>query len=170
MSQDWGLQHLYHTIVNCRDIEESVQFYRRLGFEVISDRRNAVWPKGSGVSFGLGDTQGRGVLMILPSDPSGPMIDLIEWLEPKADFPMPAPTRVPRVIAFRTRNVPAAQRALAAQGVVFTTPGPTSIPAAGIIACACCYDPNGNIIELIELEPGLRHSRIAEAFTPADAS
>jgi catechol 2,3-dioxygenase-like lactoylglutathione lyase family enzyme len=167
LSGDWALQHLYHTIINCRDIEESVQFYRRLGFSVISDRRDAVWPKGSGVSFGLGDTRGRGVLMILPSDPSGPMIDLIEWLEPRADFPEPSPQRVPRVIAFRTRNVPAAQRALAAQGVQFTTPEPTSIPAAGIVACACCYEPNGNVIELIELEPGLRHSRIKEVFTPA---
>ena len=52
MSQAWGLQHLYHTIVNCKDIEESVQFCKRLGFEVISDRRDAVWPKESGVAFG----------------------------------------------------------------------------------------------------------------------
>jgi hypothetical protein len=50
--------------------------------------------------------------------------------------------------------------------VQFTTPAPTSIPSAGIVACACCYDPNGNLIELIELEPGLRHSRIEEVFTP----
>lgn len=170
MGDDFSLQHLYHTIINCRDIAESVRFYERLGFAVISDRRDAVWPKGSGVSFGLGDTAGRGVLMILPSDPNGPMIDLIEWLEPKADFPEPSPTRVPRVIAFRTRNVPAAHRALAAEGVRFTTPEPTSIPSAGIVACACCYDPNGNIIELIELEPGLRHSRIKEVFTPPSAT
>lgn len=166
MSEDWRLQHLYHTIINCKDIEGSVRFYERLGFTVISDRRDAVWPRGSGVSFGLGDTAGRGVLMVLPNDPSGPMIDLIEWLEPKADFVDPSPARVPRVIAFRTRNVRAAHAALAAAGVKFTTPEPTSIPSAGILACACCYDPNGNIIELIELEPGLRHSRIKEVFTP----
>jgi catechol 2,3-dioxygenase-like lactoylglutathione lyase family enzyme len=167
MTTDWGLRHLYHTIVNCKNIAESVRFYELLGFEILSDRRDAVWPKGSGVSFGLGDTQGRGVLMILPRDPNGPMIDLIEWREPTAEFPEPSPARVPRVIAFRTHNVTAAHRALARQGVKFTTPEPTSIPSAGIIACACCYDPNGNIIELIELEPGLRHSRIKEVFTPA---
>ena len=166
MSAEWGLQHLYHTIIDCKNIEESVQFYRRLGFVILSDRRDAVWPKGSGVSFGLGDTRGRGVLMTLPSDPNGPMLDLIEWLEPRADFSVPSPNRVPRVIAFRTRNVPAAHAALAAHGVKFTTREPTSIPNAGILACACCYDPNGNIIELIELEPGLRHSRIKEVFTP----
>jgi catechol 2,3-dioxygenase-like lactoylglutathione lyase family enzyme len=161
------LEHLYHTIVNCKEIDESVRFYQRLGFVVLSDRRNAVWPKGSGVSFGLGDTRGRGVLMALPSDPDGPMLDLIEWQEPRAEFPEPSPARVPRVIAFRTRNVPAAHAALSAEGVRFTTEKPTSIPAAGIVACACCYDPNGHIIELIELEPGLRHSRIREVFTPA---
>ncbi len=168
MSSDWGLQHFYHTIVNCREIAESVQFYERLGFAVISDRRDAIWPRGSGVSFGLGDTRGRGVLMILPSDPNGPMLDLIEWQEPRADFPEISPARIPRVIAFRTRNVRAAHTALKAEGVKFTTEEPTSIPSAGIIACACCYDPNGNILELIELEPGLRHSRIKEVFTPGE--
>lgn len=166
MTTDWSLRHLYHTIINCKDIDESVRFYELLGFEILSDRRDAVWPKGSAVSFGLGDAQGRGVLMILPSDPNGPMIDLIEWQEPKAEFPEPSPARVPRVIAFRTQNVSAAHRALAARGVRFTTPEPTSIPSSGIVACACCYDPNGNVIELIELEPGLRHSRLKEVFAP----
>jgi hypothetical protein len=51
--------------------------------------------------------------------------------------------------------------------VKFTTDQPTSIPAAGITGCIVAYDPNGNLIELIELEPGLRHSRIKEVFTPS---
>ncbi len=163
----WRLKHFYHTIINARDINESVRFYQMLGFEIVSDRRNAVWPDGGGVSFGLiPNTKGRGVLMILPSDPDGPMLDLIEWLEPKADFATLAPTRIPRVLAFRTENVPEAHRELLAKGVTFTTEQPTSIPAAGITGCIVALDPNGNLIELIELEPGLRHSKIKEVFTP----
>lgn len=163
----WRLKHFYHTIINARDIDESVRFYETLGFQIVSDRRDAVWPDGGGVSFGLiPNTKGRGVLMILPSDPDGPMLDLIEWLEPKADFPTLAPTRIPRVLAFRTENVREAHRDLLAKGVRFTTEQPTSIPAAGITGCVVAYDPNGNLIELIELEPGLRHSRIKEVFTP----
>jgi catechol 2,3-dioxygenase-like lactoylglutathione lyase family enzyme len=163
----WRLKHFYHTIINARDIDESVRFYETLGFQIVSDRRDAVWPDGGGVSFGLiPNTKGRGVLMILPSDPDGPMLDLIEWLEPKADFPTLAPTKIPRVLAFRTENVREAHRDLLAKGVRFTTEQPTSIPAAGITGCIVAYDPNGNLIELIELEPGLRHSRIKEVFSP----
>lgn len=165
MTQNWRLKHFYHTIINAKEIDETVAFYRLLGLEIVSDRRQVEWPDGSGASFALiANPKGRGVLMNLPSDPDGPMLDIIEWLAPKADFPTPSPTTVPRVLAFRTENVAAAHAALKAQGVRFTTEAPTSIPAAGIMACIVAYDPNGNLIELIELEPGLRHSRIEQAF------
>jgi hypothetical protein len=164
----WKLKHFYHTIINCKDIDESVTFYEMLGFQILSDRRDAVWPEGSGESFALiPNPKGKGVLMILPSDPDGPMIDLIEWIDPQADFPENKPTRIPRVMAFRTENVHEAHRQLSAKGVKFTTDKPTSI-GAGIMGCSCAYDPNGNIIEMIELEPGLRHSKIKEAFTPEE--
>jgi catechol 2,3-dioxygenase-like lactoylglutathione lyase family enzyme len=167
MAAAWQLKHFYHTIINAKDIDESVRFYEMLGFAIASDRRDAVWPDGSGASFALiPNPKGRGVLMILPSDPLGPMLDIIEWQEPKAAFPAPSPTTVPRVLAFRTENVRAAHVALKAKGVRFTTEEPTSIPAAGITGCIVAYDPNGTLIEMIELEPGLRHSKIKEVFTP----
>jgi catechol 2,3-dioxygenase-like lactoylglutathione lyase family enzyme len=165
MSSAWRLKHFYHTIINARQIDETVRFYELLGFTIISDRRDADWPKGSGASFGLiPDTKGRGVLMVLPDDPDGPMMDIIEWIEPKASFVSPSPTVVPRVIAFRTENVHLAHKELKAKGVTFTTEEPTSIPQAGIVACAVARDPNGNLIEMIELKPGLRHSKIGEVF------
>jgi catechol 2,3-dioxygenase-like lactoylglutathione lyase family enzyme len=170
MPADWRLKHFYHTIINARDVHESVAFYEMLGFAIVSDRRDAVWPDGGGASFGLiPNTKGRGVLMILPDDPEGPMLDIIEWLEPKASFPTLSQTTIPRVLAFRTENVRAAHAQLKARGVKFTTDEPTSIPAAGITGCAVAIDPNGNLIEMIELEPGLRHSKIGEVFTPKPA-
>jgi catechol 2,3-dioxygenase-like lactoylglutathione lyase family enzyme len=163
----WRLKHFYHTIINAKDVGETVKFYELLGFRILSDRRDAVWPDGSGASFALiPNPKGRGVLMNLPDDPEGPMLDIIEWLTPKADFPENAPTRIPRVLAFRTENVRQAHKELKAKGVRFTTEEPTSIPAAGITGCIVAYDPNGTLIEMIELEPGLRHSRIKEVFTP----
>lgn len=168
MSQaEWSLASLYHTVVNCRDLDESVAFYKQLGFEILNDRREVTWPAFVAGIFGLERANGRGVLMVLPSDPDGPMIDLIEWLEPKATFPDGGSVRttVPRIIAFRTRNVRAAYAQLSAAGVRFTQPVYTPQEALGIVGSACCYDPNGNIIELIELEPGVRHSRANEALT-----
>jgi catechol 2,3-dioxygenase-like lactoylglutathione lyase family enzyme len=165
----WALTSLYHTVVNCRDLDESVAFYRLLGFEVLNDRRNVVWPDFVASIFGLRRAQGRGVLMVLPNDPDGPMIDLIQWLKPAARFPDPARAadEVPRIIAFRTRNVHAAQRALAAQGVRFTREVYEPDEALGLVGSCCCYDPNGNLIELIELQPGVRHSRANEALGQA---
>jgi catechol 2,3-dioxygenase-like lactoylglutathione lyase family enzyme len=169
MSKDWRLKHFYHTIINAREVGETVAFYEMLGFKIVSDRRDAVWPDGSGASFALvPNPKGRGVLMILPDDPDGPMLDIIEWQVPRADFPKPSPNTVPRVLAFRTENVRAAHRQLKEKGVRFTTDEPTSIPAAGITGCIVAYDPNGTLIEMIELEPGLRHSKIAEVFTPKE--
>ncbi|MBL8773561.1 MAG: VOC family protein [Phenylobacterium sp.] len=163
---EWALSRLYHTVINCRDLDESVAFYRKLGFEVLNDRRNVDWPDFVAGIFGLSKAKGRGVLMVLPSDPDGPMMDLIEWMEPKAAFPDPAArkTQVPRIIAFRTQNVHAAYEALSKSGVVFTQAPHVPDAALGIVGTACCYDPNGNIIEMIELQPGVRHSRANEAL------
>jgi catechol 2,3-dioxygenase-like lactoylglutathione lyase family enzyme len=162
----WALARFYHTVINCRDLDESVAFYRRLGFEVLNDRRTVVWPEFVAGIFGLERAQGRGVLMVLPSDPDGPMLDLIQWLEPEARFPDPAARRheTPRITAFRTRNVQAAYEELSRAGVVFTQPVHKPDAALGIVGTACCYDPNGNIVELIELQPGVRHSRANEAL------
>ncbi|MEO8114277.1 MAG: VOC family protein [Phenylobacterium sp.] len=162
----WALTSLYHTVVNCRDLDESVAFYRLLGFEVLNDRRHVIWPDFVAGIFGLRKAQGMGVLMVLPSDPDGPMIDLIQWVDPEAEFPDPARVKatVPRIIAFRTRGVHAAQEALSAQGIRFTQEVYTPEEALGIVGTACCYDPNGNIVEMIELEPGVRHSRATEAL------
>lgn len=169
VNADWALSSLYHTVVNCRDLDESVAFYWRLGFEVLNDRRAVDWPDFVAGIFGLDRAKGRGVLMVLPGDPDGPMIDLIQWLAPEAAFPDPAAVRTtpPRILAFRTRNVHAAYAELSAAGVRFTQPVYTPAEALGIVGTACCYDPNGNVIEMIELEPGVRHSRANETLAKA---
>jgi len=169
MADDWILERFYHTIINAKDIDETVRFYQDLGFEIVRDRRRMTWPKGGGVVFGLiPDVRGRGgTLMALPSDPppDGPMLDIIQWLEPEAKFNEISPTTVPRVTAFRTRNVQGALKAMQAKGYRTTTADAyTGNAAAGIKAVGGVYDPNGNVIELIELEAGLATSRLQETY------
>ena len=165
MAQNWSLERLYHTVVNARNLDESVAFYRLLGFEILNDRRDVVWPDFVATIFGMKRAKGRGVLMVLPSDPDGPMIDVIEWVEPRAKFaaiPV-AEGEVPRIIAFRVKNVRAAYDALTDKGVRFTR-DLFEHRELGIVGSCCCYDPNGNLIELIELLPGQRHSKANEAL------
>jgi catechol 2,3-dioxygenase-like lactoylglutathione lyase family enzyme len=169
MTSDWALERFYHTIVNAKDIDATVAFYQALGFVVVRDRRRMTWPPGAGVVFGLiPDTKGYGgTLMALPSDPppDGPMIDVIQWLEPEATFGEVSPTTVPRVMAFRTRNVQGALKAMQAKGYHTTVEDAyTGNAAAGVVAVGGVYDPNGNVIELIELEPGLTTSRLQEVY------
>jgi hypothetical protein len=145
--------------------KESALTLRLLGFDVLNDRRDVVWPDFVATIFGMKRAKGRGVLMVLPSDPNGPMIDIIEWVEPKAKIaaiPV-ADGEVPRIIAFRVKNVRAAYDALSAKGVRFTR-DLFEHRELGIIGSCCCYDPNGNLIELIELLPGQRHSKANEAL------
>jgi glyoxylase I family protein len=166
MADAWKLESLYHTVVNVRDLDESVAFYQLLGFEVLNDRRKVDWPDFVATIFGMRRAKGRGVLMVLPSDPHGPMIDLIDWVEPKAAFPDPAkaPDEVPRIIAFRTKGVHAAHAELSSKGVKFCRDVFVPEEDLGLVGSCCCWDPNGNLIELIELQPGVRHSRANEAL------
>ena len=161
----WKFESFYHTIINARDVDETIAFYELLGFEILDDRRNTVWPDDQGAFFGLiPDIKGTAALMHLPADPNGPMLDIIEWQVPRVAFPPRSPEVVPRVLAFRVANVKEAFRELKALGVEFTKDAPNEMPEVGIVASAACVDPNGNLIEIIELEPGLRHSKIGVVY------
>lgn len=158
MSSDWNLERFFHTVVNSTDLDRSIAFYEKLGFEVLHDRRNAVWPDFVATNFGMERARGRGALMVLASDPDGPIVDLVEWTEPRFEPPS-GPNRIPQILAFRTRNVAAAREALEANGIEFTNDliGPDE--SLGLKGVCCCLDPDGTVIELIEYQPGQRHSR-----------
>jgi catechol 2,3-dioxygenase-like lactoylglutathione lyase family enzyme len=167
MERGWSIERMYHTVVNATDLDRTVAFYEALGFQVLNDRRHVKWPDYVASVFGLKRAQGRGVLMNLPTDPNGPMMDIIEWLEPRAE-PIPADgVTVPRVIAFRVKNVRAAAEDLKRRGIPITTliePQPKDL---GVVGCVCARDPDGMLIELIELQPGVRHSRANETLGKA---
>lgn len=160
---NWSIERLYHTVINATDLDRTIAFYEGLGFKVLNDRRTVDWPDYLGDLFGLTRPKGRGVLMNLPSDPEGPMLDVIEWITPRV--PPPATDEVPpRIIAFRVKNVHACAADLARRGIPtfkLIEPQPASL---GVVGCICARDPDGTLIELIELQPGIRHSRANEAL------
>jgi catechol 2,3-dioxygenase-like lactoylglutathione lyase family enzyme len=144
-----------------RSLERSIAFYEALGFRVLRDNRDVVWPDYVAAQFGLDRAQGRGALLALGDEALHTRLDLIQWLEPEAAFPdTPPETTAPRILAIRTENVRAAYEALRVRGIAFVTPPRGPDVPTGIEAVVCCRDPDGTLVELIEYMPGVLGSRI----------
>ncbi len=158
---DWQVQSIFHFTVEVTDFERSLDFYTTLGFRVLRDNRDVIWPPMVARNFGMPAAQGRGALLGIGDGPEHTRLDLIEWLEPEL---LPPPDiarelRVPRIIALRTDNVAAAYEDLSARGIEFIS-APASAYRAGIVNVCSCRDPDGLIVELIEYAPGVLGSRI----------
>lgn len=163
MGGDWSLQSIFHFTVNASDFERSLAFYRTLGFQVVRDNRDVIWPDYVARQFGLREAQGRGALLALGEGEGHTRLDLIEWLAPRHPDPaaaIPAEQRIPRIVALRTRNVRAAYEDLRSRGIEFVTPPRGPDPDTGIEAVVCLRDPDGLLVELIEYMPGVLGSRI----------
>jgi catechol 2,3-dioxygenase-like lactoylglutathione lyase family enzyme len=149
--------------VNCTNFERSLAFYQAIGFQLLRDNRDVIWPEYVAENFGMTRAQGRGALLAIGDGPLHTRLDLIQWLEPPYD-PVPDKPwseRVPRIVALRTRNVRAAYEDLKAKGIEFITPPRNMDPNSGIVGVMLCRDPDGLLVEFIEYEPGLLGSRVA---------
>ncbi len=157
----WQPLSLFHFTLSVASLERSIAFYTAVGFRVLRDNRDVVWPDYVATQFGLERAQGRGALLAIGDGELHTRLDLIEWLEPEARFPdTPLATTAPRIIAIRTLNVRAAYQDLRARGIAFITAPRGPDPATGIEAVVCCRDPDDTIVELIEYMPGVLGSRI----------
>lgn len=165
--QDWAVQSLFHFVVNASNFERSLEFYQRLGFRVLRDNRDVVWPSYVGENFGMRAAQGRGALLGLGESEHHTRLDLIEWLEPRWENPNdpPSPSRVPRIMALRTRNLRAAYRDLKGQGVEFIAAPRDPDPVTGVESVVCCRDPDGYVVELIEYIGDRLGSRVDDLET-----
>jgi len=166
-TKDWAVESLFHFVVNASNFERSLDFYQRLGFRVLRDNRDVIWPSYVGENFGMTRAQGRGALLGLGESEHHTRLDLIEWLEPRWINPNdpPSPDEVPRVMALRTRNLRAAYEDLRSQGIEFIAPPRDPDPKTGVESVVCCRDPDGYVVELIEYMGGRLGSRIDDLET-----
>ena len=163
MAEGWALRSIFHFTVAAADFERSLEFYTTLGFRLLRDNRDVVWPGYVARQLGLAEAQGRGALLGIGEEEHHTRLDLIEWLAPRHLDPalaIPVERRIPRIVALRTSNVRAAFRELSARGIEFITEPRGPDPDTGIEAVVCCRDPDGLVIELIEYMPGVLGSRI----------
>ncbi len=164
---DWAVESLFHFVVNATNFERSLEFYQRLGFRVLRDNRDVIWPSYVAKNFGLSVAQGRGALLGLGESKDHTRLDLIEWLEPHWDNPdaRPSSRRVPRVMALRVRNLRAAYADLRSQGVEFIATPRDPDPTTGVESVVCCRDPDGYVVELIEYMGDRLGSRVEDLAT-----
>ncbi len=157
----WKPLSLFHFTLSVASIERSIDFYTAIGFRLLRDNRDVIWPDYLAPQFGLERAQGRGALLAIGDGELHTRLDLIEWLEPKATFPdTPVARTAPRIIAIRVENVRAAYEDLRQRGIEFVTPPRGPDAPTGIEAVVCCRDPDRTLVELIEYMPGVLGSRI----------
>lgn len=153
----WG-----HINVNVRDLVRSVAFYELLGFEVYRDGipylglaadAAAALPDACATALGLpAGATGRACIMQL--GPGYPKLDLTEFdassfdgAEPRA--PLGNADRGVVRLCLGTRDLAATHAHLSGQSVPFLSLPQTG--AGGLADIALCTDPDGTLIELIQI-------------------
>lgn len=142
---------MLHVNINVSDFDRSVAFYEGIGFQQLMD----VEPHGSAevaAAVGLEPYVLRGALM---AHQDGSMLDLLEWQDPSD--PAPPYERLNHLgiarIALTTSDLDADVARLRADGVVFLSEVPASVPDVfgGATRFICFRDPDGTVVELVEL-------------------
>jgi catechol 2,3-dioxygenase-like lactoylglutathione lyase family enzyme len=147
----WG-----HININVSDLDGSIDFYRKLGFEVMlpgipylglaMDAPSAMAPDAC-EALGLDPgTVGRACIMQLGE--TFPKIDLIALSAPGAREPLSNADHGMVRLCLGSENLAEDCTRLRSEGVVFRSgPGPSNDALADI---AICVDPDGTLIELIQ--------------------
>ncbi|WP_417515515.1 VOC family protein [Minwuia sp.] len=152
---------VFHINVNCTDLDRSLEFYRLLGFREVIDF-NATGDGASsdvlgdpvlGPALGLpANSSARARMLMLGTNPRSARLDLIQWIEPKAEgtaYPHLAHVGIAR-ICFRVKDVQDAWQQLTDAGAEpFTEP--VLIDMGGSRQkFFCAYDPDGVVVEFME--------------------
>jgi catechol 2,3-dioxygenase-like lactoylglutathione lyase family enzyme len=149
---------LAHINVNCTDIQRSIAFYEKFGFEVvhvISENTKELDPTRD-VMPGAGGYQGshcRGVIMSLGDHPHcWTKLELLQYTDPPTE---PEPRRNAFQVgycrmAIRCKDIQAEVDRLKSEGVEFESEVETS-KTVGALSYAFARDPDGILVELLEL-------------------
>jgi catechol 2,3-dioxygenase-like lactoylglutathione lyase family enzyme len=151
------LTGIFHVNVNCSDYERSRAFYERLGFRVVWEVPETNTPEVA-AAVGMPPYRVRGALLALRGA-SGPatLIDLLEWRHPRdASPPYPHLYHLGLArIALTTSDLDADVAELEAAGVeLLSAPARLEAPGGTASRFVCFKDPDGTVLELVELEAG----------------
>ncbi|MFL5308879.1 MAG: VOC family protein [Myxococcales bacterium] len=138
-----------HTAIVVSDTEASLRFYRdTLGLRVAGGSEN--W---GAEQERLNDVEGAHLRITTLRAPSGPGIELLEYLEPRGGRRFPADERANDLVHWQTTVLAdpvRVARALGAQGSSFISPGvvPLSDRRLGYGRALLARDPDGHVLQL----------------------
>ncbi len=140
--------------VNCTNLERSLEFYKAIGFKEIADISES---GGGGLEKGmrLPSPRARGRLLKLGDSAHAINVDLIEWLSPRTEgraYPRLNHAGIAR-IALQTGNLQKTYEELKVKGIEFYSEPQVLQSPAGSCLFACFEDPDGTVLELIQLFP-----------------
>ena len=152
----WG-----HININVSDLDSSIEFYEKLGFEIYKPsipytgltaepKSNSI-DEGSRTALGLPEqTSGRACIMQL--DNGYPKLDLTQLDDMTQSIPLSNADLGLVRICLASANLEADYNSLKKIGIEFISPPQTA--KDGRAEIAICRDPDGTLIELIQLNLG----------------
>ena len=60
MMEQFGVVSIFHFVLAVTNFERSLEFYQKIGFKLLRDNRDIVWPDSTATNMGLRKAQGRG--------------------------------------------------------------------------------------------------------------
>ena len=141
--------------INCSNYEQSLLFYENLGFHSVMEIEDTGTQE-TAAGLGMSSYQVRGSIMELKS--GGTALNLLEWEEPYDDsepYSLLNHLGIAR-IALKSTDLDADVARLKAEGVEFLSDPVIPDGPLAFLRIVCLKDPDGTVIELVELFPGLR--------------
>lgn len=148
----WG-----HININVRDLEQSVAFYRKLGFDIfipaipylaLEQGEAKPLPEDAAAALGVpSGTKGRACIMQL--DDGFPKLDLTELETPEPRAPLRNQDVGCVRVCLITEDLPATVARLKSEGVTFLSE--PKVGHAELADVAVCKDPDGTLIELLQV-------------------
>ena len=142
---------MLHVNVNVSDFDRSRAFYERLGFTVLMKVEEQA-TKAVASAVAMDSYRVRGALM---AHKDGSVIDLLEWRAPQDARPPYSKLNHLGIarIALTTTDIEADVARLKAEGVEFLSDAPAEVrdPIGGTTRFICFKDPDGTVLELVEM-------------------
>ena len=148
------LQRLFHIAINSTDLDRSVAFYRKLGFQILADR--SVHNEKVKEAFAVPSADLRFIHLRLGDNDQATLLDIVQWSDPGTAEGAGTPAQHQRGItrfAVLTEDTDRVYRELSQDGVEFLTkPTVVMTPDGGWKVCLA-VDPDGVVVQVTELVP-----------------